>query len=307
MLMLPRRNLDVVLREGARGSSGGGKRWLRFNLQAVSPDYFRTFRIVVLQGRPLGIVDSAQTTSSAVVSRRAAERLWPGESPLGRTFWQNPSGPDARLLTVVGVVTDVRHDWRGETPGTVYLPFDQAPQGTMFVSLLTADDPVRHIGAVRSRIQRLDAAQPLPQPKTMKQVVVESMAGLCITAGVLTFMGLVSLLVAGAGVYSVVANSVSQRTRELGIRMALGARPSDVLRQVLGEGFRLVVIGVVFGLPVAVAVSVLFRHTVQGIPTLEAAWFALLALVLLTVTLLACYPPARRASRVDPMVALRHD
>jgi ABC-type antimicrobial peptide transport system permease subunit len=175
----------------------------------------------------------------------------------------------------------------------------------MFASIRTADNPARHIGAVRSRIQQLDAAQPLPQPKPMKQVVVESMAGLFITAGVLTFMGLVSLLVAAGGIYSVVANSVSQRTREIGIRMALGARPFDVLRQVLGEGLRMAVIGVLAGLPAAAAVSTVFRHAVHGIPPLGVAWFALLALALLGVTLVACYLPARRAAGIDPLVALR--
>ncbi len=279
----------------------------QFNFQAVAPDHFRTFRIGLLRGRAFSSADDAQTASVAVVSEQVARQLWPGESPLGRVFWQNPGAPGAHALTVVGVVTEVRHDWRGDEPGTVYVPFAQAPQRTMFVSLRTADDPVRHAAAVRSRVQELDAAQPLPQPKPMKQVVVESMAGLCITAGVLTFMGLVSLLVAAAGLYSVVANSVSRRTRELGIRVALGAQPLDLLRQVLGEGLRMALIGVLVGLPVAMAVSVLFRHTVNGIPALEAGWFVLLALTLLVVTLLACYLPARRASRIDPMVALRNE
>ena len=279
----------------------------QFNFQAVAPDHFRTFRIGLLQGRAFSPADTPQTAPVTVVSEQVARQLWPGESPLGRVIWQNPDAPDARALTVVGVVTEVRHDWRGDEPGTVYVPFAQAPQRTMFVSLRTADDPARHAAAVRSRVQALDAAQPLPQPKPMRQVVVESMAGLCITAGVLTFMGLVSLLVAAAGLYSVVANSVSQRTRELGIRVALGARPVDLLRQVLGEGLRMALLGVLVGLPAAGAVSVLFRHAVNGIPALEAGWFALLALTLLMITLLASYLPARRASRVDPLVALHND
>jgi putative ABC transport system permease protein len=220
-------------------------------------------------------------------------------------LWLDPTGSGARPLTVVGVVTEVRRDWRHEEPGGVYLPFAQAPRPAMFVSLRTTGNPSRHISAVRARIQQLDSVQPLPQPKPMKQVVVESMAGLFITAGVLTFMGLVSLLVAAGGIYSVVANSVSQRTREIGIRMALGARPLDVLRQVLGEGLRMAVVGVLAGLPAAVAVSTVFRHSVHGIPRLEAVWFALLALVLLGVTLVACYLPARRAAAIDPLVALR--
>lgn len=280
---------------------------LQFDLQAVTPEHFRTFRIGMLQGRPFSPADNAQTAPVAIVSEHVARQLWPGESPLGRTLWHDPAALDARPLTVVGVVADVVRDWRREEPGGVYVPFAQASRPTMFVSLRTADNPVRHISAVRSRLQQLDAAQPLPQPKPMRQVVVESMAGLCITAGVLTFMGVVALLVAAAGIYSVVANSVNQRTRELGIRMALGARPLDVRRQVLGEGLRMAVVGLIVGLPCAVAVSVLFRHAVHGIPGLEARWFALLTLVLLGVTLLACYLPARRASRVDPMVALRNE
>jgi putative ABC transport system permease protein len=276
-----------------------------FDLQAVTPDHFRTFGIGVLQGRGFTTADHAGTAPVAVVSEHVAGRLWPGESALGRTLWQNPADAGAIPLTVVGVVTEVRRDWRHEAPGGVYVPFAQAPRPAMFLSLRTAGNPTRHIGAVRSRIQRLDAAQPLPQPKPMKQVVVESMAGLFITAGVLTFMGLVALLVAAGGIYSVVANSVSQRTREIGIRMALGARPLDVLRQVLGEGVRMAAVGVGVGLPVAIVVSGVFRHSVHGIPPLEAGWFVLLALGLLGVTLVACYLPARRAAAIDPLVALR--
>jgi putative ABC transport system permease protein len=279
----------------------------RFAVEAVTPDHFRTFRISVRQGRSFLSVDTPQSAPVAMVSEAVARQLWPGDSPLGRTLWLNPAAPDARPLTVVGVVADVRRDWRREAPGSVYVPFSQASRPAMFVSVRTADNPVRHTAAIRRRIQQLDAAQPLPQPKPMKQVVVESMAGLFITAGVLTFMGGIALLVAAAGVYSVVANSVSQRTREMGIRLALGARPGDVQRQVLGEGLRLAAVGVGVGLPVAVVVSLLFRAAVVGIPVLTASWYGLLAVLLMGVTLLACHLPARRASRIDPQIALRSE
>lgn len=302
---LPFYNGETAAFGAARSAAESPVQAVEFDLQAVTPDHFRTFGIGVLQGRVFTSADRAGTAPVAVVSEQVAARLWPGESALGRVLWENPAGSDARALTVVAVVAEVRRDWRRVAPGGVYVPFAQAPHAAMFASIRTSDNPARHIGAVRSRIQQLDAAQPLAQPKPMKQVVVESMAGLFITAGVLTFMGLVSLLVAAGGIYSVVANSVSQRTREIGIRMALGARPLDVLRQVLAEGLRMAAVGVVAGLPAAVAVSTLFRHTVHGIPPLGVAWFALLALALLGVTLVACYLPARRAAGIDPLVALR--
>jgi predicted permease len=278
-----------------------------FDFQAVTPDHFRTYGIRVLQGRVLSSADHAGTAPVAVISEQVAARLWPGSPALGRTVWENPAAADARPLTVVGVVSEVRRDWRQETAGGVYVPFAQRPQRDMFVSVRTTDNPARHIRAVRARLHQLDARQPFPQPKPMKQVVVESMAGLFITAGVLTFMGVVSLLVAAGGIYSVMANTVSHRTREIGIRMALGARPLDVLRQVLGEGLRLAAVGIAAGLPAAVAVSQVFRHAVHGIPRLEVFWYGLLTLLLLGVALAACYLPARRAATVDPLVALRAD
>jgi putative ABC transport system permease protein len=208
---------------------------------------------------------------------------------------------------VVGVVSDVRHDWRDEVRGTVYVPFLQAPERAMFVMLRTLGNPTRQAAAVRATVRQLDAQQPLLRLKPLQQVVVESMAGLHITAGVLSYMGIASLLVAAAGVYSVMASSVSQRTREMGIRAALGARRLDLLMLVLAEGLRLSSVGIVVGVPSALAVGFLLRHAVFGVVSLQVGWIALLALLLLAIAGLACSLPAHRASRVDPIIVLRYE
>jgi putative ABC transport system permease protein len=243
----------------------------------------------------------------AIVSERVARECWPNESPLHRQLWLNPRSPDSTPLTVVGVVAEVRHDWRNETQGTVYLPSAQTPDRSMFVMVRTAGNPVHQVHAVRTTLRNLDRHQPLLRLKPMRQVLVESMAGLHITGGVLTYIGLASLLVAAAGVYSVMASSVSQRTREMGIRSALGARRRDLLLLVLGEGMRLAAIGILAGLPLAFSVGFWLRHAVFGLVAINVGWVALLAAVLLAIAALACFLPARRAARVDPIIVLRYE
>lgn len=276
-------------------------------VQSVSPDYFRTMQIAHLQGRTFGPPDTVQGQQVAIVSERIARECWPDGAVLQRQLWLNPGTPGATPLTVVGVVSEVRHDWRQEVRGTVYVPFRQAPEQAMFVMLRTLGNPNRQAAAVRATVRQLDAQQPLLRLKPLRQVVVESMAGLHITAGVLSYMGIASLLVAAAGVYSVMASSVSQRTREMGIRASLGARRWDLLLLVLGEGMRLSIVGIAVGVPSALGIGSLLRHAVFGVVSLQIGWIALLALLLLVIAGLACSLPAHRASRVDPLIVLRYE
>jgi putative ABC transport system permease protein len=279
----------------------------RCGLQGVSADYFQTMGIRVHQGRGFGAEDRREGAHVAVVSERVARQCWPGESPLDRQLWLDPRSPNASPLTVIGVVGDVQDDWREETRGTVYLPFEQWPEAGMFVMLRTAGNPVRQVAAVRSTIRDLDQHQPLLRLKPLRQVVVESMAGLHITSGVLAYMGLTALGVAAAGIYSVMANSVSQRMREMGIRAALGARRPELLRLVLGEGMRFTVLGLIIGLPLALMVGHWLRHVVFGVVALHAGWVVGLGALLLLIAGIACWVPARRASRVDPIIVLRYE
>jgi putative ABC transport system permease protein len=279
----------------------------RCGLQGVSADYFQTMGIRVHQGRGFGAEDRREGARVAVVSERVARQCWPGESPLDRQLWLDPRSPNASPLTVIGVVGDVQDDWREETRGTVYLPFEQWPEAGMFVMLRTAGNPVKQTAAVRSAIRELDQHQPLLRLKPLRQVVVESMAGLHITSGVLAYMGLTALGVAAAGIYSVMANSVSQRMREMGIRAALGARRPELLRLVLGEGMRFTVLGLIIGLPLALVVGNWLRHAVFGVVALHGGWVAGLGGALLLIAALACWVPARRASRVDPIIVLRYE
>jgi ABC-type lipoprotein release transport system permease subunit len=241
------------------------------------------------------------------VSERVARECWRGETPLQRQLWLDPRSSEAGALTVVGVVSDVQDDWREETRGTVYLPFEQWPEAAMFVMLRTTGNPSRQVAAVRAAIRELDQHQPLLRVKPLRQVLVESMAGLHITSGVLAYMGLTALGVAAAGIYSVMANAVSQRMREMGIRAALGARRADLLRLVLAEGLQFTLLGVVMGLPLALGVGHWLRHALFGMVSLHAGWVLALGTLLVLIAALACWLPARRAARVDPIIVLRYE
>jgi putative ABC transport system permease protein len=289
------------------GKPEEGRDILRCSLQGISPEYFRTLGIRVLQGRAFGVEDRRAGARVAVVSERVARECWPGESPLQRQLWLDPRSPDAAPLTVVGVVSEVQDDWREETRGTVYLPFEQWPEPAMFVMLRTLGNPVRQMAAVRGVVRNLDRHQPLLRLKPLRQVVVESMAGLHITSGVLAYMGVTALGVAAAGIYSVMANAVSQRVREMGIRAALGARRFDLLRLVLGEGLRFAILGVVIGSPLALGVGRWLRHALFGMVAVHAGWVLGLGALLLLIAALACCLPARRAARVDPIIVLRYE
>lgn len=272
--------------------------------RAVSPGYFRTMGIPILMGRPFAESDTAEAPPVAIVNEALARRYWPGENPIGKSL------PVGKFLPVVGVVGNIKHQsLRADPEPELYLPYLQhlgVPHSALVVR--TAADPLRLTAALRNRIRNLHSDQPLTDIKTMEQWIADSVSEPRFYTLLLGVFAGLALVLAAAGVYGVMSYSVTQRTHEVGIRMALGARQVDVLKLVVSQGARYVLLGLAIGLAGALAATRLLRNLLFAVSTTDTATtYVTVSLLLLAVALLATYLPARRASRVDPMVALRHE
>jgi len=274
-------------------------------LNDVSPDYFDTLRIPLRQGRLLNDFDKKDTPPVAVITEAMARHFWPDQDALGKRFH---FFGDPQLLEVVGVVGNTVIGQIGEDPQPlVYLPItqDYSPQATLQVR--TSGDPGPAIPGVRAQIQSLDRNLAITNVQTIAEVLDQALWAPRIAAVLLTLFGALALVLAGIGVYGVLSYSVNQQTREIGVRMALGATPAEVLRWVVGQGFRLAAVGIVIGVIAGLALLQFVASLLFGISTHDPLTFGAVALVLGAVALLACYVPARRATRVSPVTALRYE
>jgi len=277
----------------------------------VSPGYFETLRIPLLQGRTFQNQDNANAPGVALVNEAFARRYWPGQQPLGKRIQLGAvrSGVnDAPYLTVIGVAKDGKYSsLREEATPFIYLNLAQnyGPSPTLIAR--TRGNPLDSLSVVRSEVAALDKNLPLYEVKTMRQHLGLALLPARLAGSVLGVFGLVALTLAAAGIYGVMAYSVAQRTREIGIRMALGANARDVLRLVARQGMTLVLIGMAIGLATALALTQLLKSLLYDVSATDAVTFTLVSLLLAAVALLACYFPARRATKVDPLVALRSE
>jgi putative ABC transport system permease protein len=272
----------------------------------ITPDYLRLMGIPLLSGRPLADADREGAPDVALINEAMARQHWPGEDPVGRRFkpvwWQN------RWITVVGVVADVRqYGLASAVEPEMYRPFAQEPAGTMMLVARTAAEPPVLAANLRSTVAAVDPEVPVSEVLTLEQVVSRSVAAPRFTMLLLAVFAAVALLLGAVGIYGVVAYSVTRRTREIGVRMALGARVEDVARLVIGQGLLLTLVGVAIGLVVALAATRVLSSLLYGIEPTDPVTFLAVPLLLTLVALLASYLPARRATRVDPLVALRAD
>jgi putative ABC transport system permease protein len=277
---------------------------------AVSPGYFRTLGIPILTGRDFTDQDRADGRPVIIVNEAMARRCWPGQDPIGKriTSGITMDDGDPPVREVVGVVGDVRHNsLSSEARAAYYIPFAQVPMGMATLAVRTAAEPAAVTSAMRAAVRDVDSNQPLYNARVMEQVVAESVATPRFYATLLGIFGAVALVLAAVGIYGVMAYSVTQRTHEIGVRIALGAQPLQVLRLVVGHGLALALVGVGIGLAAAFALTRLMSSMLFGVSATDPLTFGGLAALLVGVALLACYVPARRASRVDPMVALRYE
>jgi predicted permease len=275
----------------------------------TSPDYFRTFAIPLLRGRLYGAGDRADAAPVALVSETLARRYWPDRSPLGaRITLGDPTDTASVWLRVVGVVGDVRQE--GPVAAAypqLYLPLAQLSSRSLLIALRTTGNPLSLTPAVKRAIADIDAQLALGSVATMDERVAGTLARPRVNAVLLGGFAVTALVLAALGIYGVVAYGVAQRTRELGIRMALGARGDDVLRLVLRQGMAPVLAGLAVGLGGAAAGSRVLRGLLYGVGATDPLTYAGVALFLAAVALVASYLPARRAAMADPVIALRNE
>jgi predicted permease len=276
-------------------------------MNPVDRDYFDTLRIPIVRGRAFTDADSGNSLRVAIVNQTMAARFWPNQEPLGKRFRIEPEGP---LWQVVGVARDSKYMVVFESPlPYFYLPLEQRFFYMRVLQLRTTAPPESLRTRVEQEIRRLDPDIPISDLQTMDQSLQGFMGFMMFRMGAQQAgaLGLLGLVLAVIGVYGVVSYGASQRTREIGIRMALGAEPRDVAALVLGQGVRLVIAGIAVGLAGALAVGRLAGRVLFMISTTDPLTFGGVSLLLAAIALWACYLPARRAMRVDPMVALRHE
>jgi putative ABC transport system permease protein len=269
--------------------------------------YFQTLGIPLPRGRMFGERDGPDSPHVAVISDSLARERWPGQDPIGHTIEFGNMDGDMRLLTIVGIVGDV-HEYSLDVPPrpTVYVNLFQRPRPAITITMLTDADAQLVTAAARGILQELNPEIP-PRFRTFSQVYSASLGSRRFNVILVGFFGIVALLLATAGVFGLMAYSVSRRTREIGVRVALGARSRDVLTMILGQGLRTVLMGVAIGLAGSFALTRTLESLLFGVTATDPLTFAAVILLLVTTALLACYIPARRATKVDPMVALRYE
>jgi putative ABC transport system permease protein len=271
----------------------------------VTPGYLDTLGVQLLQGRPLSASDTPTSGQVVLVNQAFVRKYLKGRDAVGRRL-VNFRGPDDKGWTIVGVIGDVHTQALDKLPQPMILvPRSQWAQASMRVLLRTSGNPMTLAPLLRTEVLALDKDQPVANPRTLESVIADSVGERRFQMTLLTGFGVVALLLAAVGIYGVVAYSVAQRSREIGIRMALGAQGSSVLRMVVGSGLRLAVAGVVLGLLAAFAVTHALERALYGVSATDPLTFAAVAALLLGVAALASWAPARRATRVDPMVSLR--
>jgi predicted permease len=275
------------------------------NTNVIGANYFNTLGISVVKGRDFNSGDRVGSPGIVMVNEEFERRYYAGQSAVGKRVRTDSEGP---FLEIVGVVRTAKYRNLREAPlPLVYIPLAQEMQGDMTLVVRTAGDPATLRDNVRSVVQRVNRNIPLYSVRTISEQIEAALAADRMMALLIAVFGAAALLLASVGIYGVVAYAVAQRTHEIGIRMALGARSADVLRLVVREGMRMAVAGVVVGFVGALALTRLIGSLLFGVTSTDLPTFGLVTLGLLLVALIACYLPALRATKVDPLKALRYE
>ena len=272
------------------------------NFSVVGANYFQTLDIPLLQGRPFSEQDEQPDARSvAIINETTARRFWAGDSAVGKRIFmgKNP-------IEIIGIARDGKYVTLGEEPRLyLYLPVSPGGLSSMTMLVRTDDDPFSSIAVVRQTVQSLDQNLPVYDVRTMKEHLSGALFGARVSAVLLGMFGAVALLLAALGIYGVMAYAVSQRTREIGIRMALGAKGDDVLMLIVRRGVKLTLFGIIPGLIAALLVTRLLEGFLYEVNANDPLTFVVIVALLVSVALLACWIPARRATKVDPIVVLR--
>ena len=283
-------------------------KWPMVNYRAVSPNYFRAMGIPVVQGRAYTERDNSNAPAVMIINQQTAREIFPDENPVGKriTFGNVDQNQQPVWFEIVGVVANVRSlELREESQSEIYFSSLQDYWAAMSLVVRSTVEPSSLSAAVRQAVNEVDKSVPVSQVKTMDKVVSESITQPRFNLFLLVLFSTVAMLLSAAGIYGVTAYTVSQRTRELGIRLALGAQVGDVLKMILAQGMAVIGVGLVLGLAAAFGLMRLLRSLLFGIGENDPLTFVAITIVLLIVALIACYIPARRATKVDPLEALR--
>jgi putative ABC transport system permease protein len=280
----------------------------------VSPAYFQTMGIELLKGRVFTVEDTRDSQQVIVIDEVLARQYFPDEDPIGKRLKHGPTTPSLEIVGVVRHVEPNSLDAQGSAPAQFYTNFNQTPLQSLpssvrRINLLTRTEiePLSLASAVRGQITALNKDQAVFNVRTMEQAVAQSVAPRRFSMLLLTVFAVVALALSSVGLYGMMSYSVAQRAHEIGIRMALGAQRRDVLALVVTQGMRLTLLGVTIGLLASLALTQLMKTLLFGVSATDPMTFVLIPLLLAVVALLACYIPARRATKVDPLIALRHE
>jgi predicted permease len=290
-------------------STGGKEPTPDEELRTISPDYFRVIKTPLLRGRFFAESDNADAPGVVIINEALAKKYWPSEEALGkRITFDDPRKPNPKWATIVGIVRSIRHRGLDLDPQPeYYIPLALNAERSMILTVRSTQDPRGLAAAVRREIQSIDPDQPIANVRTLEAVTADSVAPRRMSVVLLGAFAAIALLLAGVGIYGVISYLVVQRTHEIGVRMALGAQRGDVLRLVVGHALKLVGIGTVIGLVLALISTRTLSALLYSVGAFDVTTFVFVTITLAAVALLASYIPALRATRADPMIALSHN
>lgn len=282
------------------------------DIRINSPGYFRALRIPLVRGRTFAETDNSSSAPVVIINQAMARMYWPGQDPIGHRIWigkaMGPAVAEPAPRQIVGIVSDIRQDSLADAPTpSMYIPYAQTKYGASYFVVRVHNAPLQSVPAIRQTLHELDPSAPVTNTEPLGQVVASSLRDWRFHAILLGIFGALAMLIAAIGVYGVISYSMAQRTHEIGVRMALGAQRRDVMRLVLSQGARLTLVGISVGMLAAFGLTRLMASLLYGVKPTDAVTFASVAILLMSIALLACYIPARRAMGVDPMVALRYE
>jgi putative ABC transport system permease protein len=278
-------------------------------IRVVTPDYFRVLKTPLLRGHFFSESDNAHAPGVVIINNALATKYWPNEGALGkRITFSDPRKPNPKWLTVIGIVRNIRHRGLDVDPAPeYYLPLAQNAESSMILTVRSAQDPGALTSAIRREIQSIDPDQPIANVRTLEAVTADSIAPRRMSMVLLGAFAGFAMLLASVGIYGVISYLVVQRTHEIGVRIALGAQRSDILRLVVGHAAKLIGIGTIIGLVLAFLSTRLLSVLLYNVGAFDVATFLFVTITLAAVALLASYIPALRAARADPVVALGHE
>jgi len=301
-------NAGAVAVEGQPLRQGEQPPQIFFN--SITPTYFETMRVPLLQGRQFTDFDNENAPQVAIVNQSMADRFWPHQNPIGKLFSMRTTGAAAKVLQVVGIAGNGKYLFIAEDPQPFfYVPLSQNYVSMRALQVRSSVPPETLLNPMQAEIHKLAPDLPVTDARTMKQTLGGYNGLQVFRAGaqISAALGLIGLILAVVGIYGIVSFSATQRTHEIGIRMALGGSARDVMRMILQQGLRMVVLGLGIGVLAALGITRVMTRLLVGVSPSDPLTYGLVAVILTAIALAACWIPARRATRVDPSIALRYE